>query len=117
MATKPLHRWTVQESNNITVYEEYKYQGLTANATSIASGDESADWSSNPAKEFTLTKVSGDDANTISLQLKVKGSYGDTIELLVSEFPLTIDKILVQQIRIATNQSDTDEVFRLLSFH
>ena len=109
--------FTVQEATNLKAYYDYKYEDVTINATSIGSGDESADWSASPAKEFTLTKKSGDDANTISLQLKIAGSYGDTIQFLLSDFPLTIDGVLVEQIRFATSDTATDEVLRLLSFH
>ena len=109
--------FTVQEATNSSAYYDYKQANVTINATDIASGDESADWSANPAKEFTITKVSGDDANTVSFKLKIDGSYGDTITYLLSEFPITIDKLSVQQIIFATSDTGTDEVVKILSFH
>ena len=109
--------FTVQEATNAAAYYTYKQANVTINATDIASGDESADWSANPAKEFTITKVSGDDANTVSFQLKINGSYGDTITYLLSDFPITIDKLLVEQIRFATDDTATDEIVKILSFH
>tara|TARA_Y100001938_G_C7821815_1_gene297004 strand:- start:149 stop:505 length:357 start_codon:yes stop_codon:yes gene_type:complete len=109
--------FTVQEATNSQAYYDYKQQNVTINATSIGSGDETADWANNPAKEFTITKVSGDDANTVTFQLKIAGSYGDSITYLLSEFPVTIDKILVDQIRFATSDTGTDEVVKILSFH
>ena len=109
--------FTVQEATNASAYYTYKQANVTINATDIASGDESADWSANPAKEFTITKVSGDDANTVSFQLKISGSYGDTITYLLSDFPITIDKLQVEQIRFATDDTTTDEVVKILSFH
>jgi len=109
--------WTVQEATNAQAYYDYKQANVTINATSIGSGDESADWTNSPAKEFTITKVSGDDANTVSFQLKISGSYGDTITYLLSDFPITIDKLQVEQIRFATSDSGTDEVVKILSFH
>jgi len=110
--------FTVQEATNAAAYYTYKQANVTINETDITgAGDESADWSANPAKEFTITKVSGDDANTVSFQLKIDGSYGDTITYLLSEFPVTIDKIVVQQIKFATSDTGTDEVVKILSFH
>ena len=109
--------WTVQESSNAQAYYDYKQANVTINATDIAAGDESADWTANPAKEITLTKKSGDDANTVSLKLKIDGSYGDTIQFLLSDFPLTIDGIVIQQIIFSTSDTGTNEVLRLLSFH
>ena len=109
--------WTVQEATNSAAYYDYKQANVTINSTDIASPDESADWTANPAKEFTITKVSGDDANSVSFQLKISGSYGDTITYLLSDFPITIDKLQVEQIRFATSDSATDEIVKILSFH
>ena len=117
MAYDATHGFTVQEATNLKVYQDYKYVDITINSTDIAAPDESADWSSNPAKEITLTKKSGDDANTVSLKLKINGEYGNTIQFLLSDFPLTIDGLLIQQIAFATSNTATDEVLRLLSFH
>ena len=109
--------FTVQEATNAAAYYTYKQANVTINATDISAGDESADWSANPAKEFTVTQVSGDDANTVSFKLKIDGSYGDTITYLLSEFPVTIDKLVVQQIIFSTSDTGTDEVVKILSFH
>ena len=109
--------FTVQEATNARAFYTYKYQLITVNETDIASPDESADWSNNPAKEIVLIKSTGDDANTISLKFKIDGSYGDTIQLLFSDFPLTIDGLSIQQVAFATSNSSTDELLRLLSFH
>ena len=109
--------WTVQEASNSTAYYDYKQANVTINATDVASGDESVDWTNNPAKEFTITKVSGDDANTVSFKLKIDGSYGDTITYLLSEFPVTIDKLVVPRIIFSTSDTGTDEVVKILSFH
>ena len=109
--------FTVQEATNSQAYYDYKQANVTINATDITAGDESADWSDNPAKEFTITKVSGDDANTVTFKLKIAGSYGDSITYLLSEFPITIDKLLVDQIIFATSDTTADEVVKILSFH
>ena len=109
--------FTVQEATNARAFYTYKYQLITVNETDIASPDERADWSNNPAKEIVLIKSTGDDANTISLKLKIDGSYGDTIQLLFSDFPLTIDGLSIQRVAFATSDTGTDELLRLLSFH
>ena len=116
--TKPLHKYTVAEASNLQVYEDYKSANVTINETDFSSsGDESVDWSANPAKEVTLTKVSGDDANTISIKLKISGTYGDTITFLMTDLPVTIDRLLIDQMAFSTSNSSTDEVVSLLSFH
>jgi len=117
MAYDATHGFTVQEATNLVVYNDYKYADITVNSTDIGSPDESADWDGEPAKEIILTKKSGDDANTVSIQLKVNGSYGNTIQFLLSDFPLTINGILIERVAFATSDTATDEVLRLLSFH
>ena len=115
MATKPLHRYTVAESNNLKVYEDYKAQEINcaANDTYV----ESADWGSTPAKSISIIPYTGDAAGVITLNLKIKGTYGDDIVMLFDDFPLTIDNILVDRIKIKTADSGTDEIFKVLSFH
>ena len=115
--TKPLHKYTVAEASNLQVYEDYKSANVTINETDIASPDESVDWSGNPAKEVTITKVSGDDANTISIKLKIGGSYGDTITFLMTDMPVTIDRLLIDRMAFSTSDTATNEVVSLLSFH
>ena len=109
--------FTVQEATNARAYYTYKYELITINSTDIASPDESTDWASNPAKEIVLIKSTGDDANVVDIQLKIDGSYGATIQVLFSDFPLTIDGLSIQQIAFATSDTGTNELLRLLSFH
>ena len=109
--------FTLQDATNARAFYTYKYQLITINSTDIASPDESADWSTNPAKEIVLIKSTGDDANVVDLQFKIDGSYGDTIQLKFSDFPLTIDGLSIQRVAFATSDTGTDELLRLLSFH
>ena len=51
------------------------------------------------------------------MNLKIKGTYGDDIVLLFNDFPITIDNLLVDRIKIKTADSTTDEIFKILSFH
>ena len=119
MATKPLHRYTVQESNNLQVYEDYKAEQVTLETAYGTTGDkgESEDWSANPAKEVMLIPYSTNDAtDQIKVKLKIKGTYGDEIILLYNDFPLTISNLLIDQVNMKSDEG-TDELFTIISFH
>ena len=119
MAPKPLHRYTVQESNNLQVYEDYKAEQVTLETAYGTTGDkgESEDWSANPAKEVMLIPYSTNDAtDQIKVKLKIKGTYGDEIILLYNDFPLTISNLLIDQVNMKSDEG-TDELFTIISFH
>ena len=118
MATNALHKFTVAESNNLQVYENYSSQQINCadNDTYV----ESTDWaggSDRKAKQVLIVPYTGDAAGVITLQLKINGSYGDPIVLLFNDYPLTIDNLLIDQLQLKTADSDTDEIFTVLSFH
>ena len=118
MATNPLHKFTVAESNNLQVYENYASEQLTCADNDTY--DESADWaggSDGRAKQVVIVPYTGDAAGVVTLQLKINGSYGDPIVLLFNDYPLTIDNLLIDQLKIKTADSTTDEIFTVLSFH
>ncbi len=117
MATKPINRYTVQEASNLLVYEDYKSVTVTVNATSIGSGDETTDWTGNPAKEVMIVFFSGQTGDTLSMKLKINGTYGDQIDILASSLPLTISGLLIDQIIFATDDTGTNEVVEVISFH
>ena len=123
MATKPLNRYTVQESNNLKVSETYLSQLITC-----ATDDtyvESTDWAGSttgPAKEVTIILKSGNGTDVITIALKIAGSYGDEIAILASSLPLTIDRLIIDRIKIKTADGSsgaggTDEVFSVMSQH
>ena len=119
MATKPLHRYTVAESNNLQVYEDYKAEQVTLETAYGTTGDkgESQDWTANPAKEVMLIPYSTNDATDIvTVKLKIKGTYGDEIILLYNDFPLTISNLLIDQVTMKSDEG-TDELFTIISFH
>ena len=65
---------------------------------------------------------SGDTDAVITIALKIAGSYGDEIAILSSSLPLTIDRLIVDRIKIKTDDgsgssSGTDEVFSIMSQH
>ena len=113
--TKPLHKYTVAEAGNLQVYEDYKSQEINCedNNTYV----ESADWADNPAKSITIIPYTGDADGVITFQLKIKGTYGDAIVCLFDDFPITIDNLMIDRLRIKTEHATTDEIFKILSFH
>tara|TARA_Y100000310_G_C20526226_1_gene736180 strand:+ start:440 stop:811 length:372 start_codon:yes stop_codon:yes gene_type:complete len=123
MATKPISKFTVQESNNLKVSETYLSQLITCSADDTYV--ESSDWASGstgPAKEVTIMLRTGDTTDVITIALKIAGSYGDGIAILASSLPLTIDRLLIDRIKIKTADgsgggSGTDEVFSIMSQH
>ena len=123
MATKPISKFTVQESNNLKVSETYLSQLITCSADDTYV--ESSDWaggSVGPAKEVTIMLRTGDSGAVITIALKIAGSYGDGIAILASSLPLTIDRLLVDRIKIKTDDgsgggSGPDEVFSVMSQH
>ena len=117
MATNPLHKFTVAEASNLLVYEDYKSETITVNATSIGSGDETTDWTANPAKEVMIVFFSGQSGDTLTIKLKINGTYGDPIDILASSLPFTISGLLIDQIIFATSDTGTNEVVEVISFH
>ena len=118
MATKPISKFTVQESNNLKVSETYLSQLITCSADDTYV--ESSDWASGstgPAKEVTIMLRTGDTTDVITIALKIAGSYGDGIAILASSLPLTIDRLLIDRIKIKTADSDVDEVLSIMSQH
>ena len=119
MATQPLYKYTVQESNNLQVYENYSSEQLTC-ATSYV--ELTTDWATSgdgPAKEILIVPYSTNDAtDVISLKLYINGEsdYGDEIKLLYNDYPLTVDGILIDRIEMKSDEG-TDEIFTIISFH
>ena len=116
MATNPLNKFTVAESSNLQVYENYSSEQITCATTYV----EGTNWISSgdgPAKEILIVPYSTNDAtDVITLQLKIGGSYGDEIKLLYNDYPLTISGLITDQIKMKSDEG-TDEIFTILSFH
>ena len=52
------------------------------------------------------------------MALKIGGSWGDDITVKFDDFPITINNLLIDQIRIeSSGGTSTAEVFEVLSFH
>ena len=116
MAIKSLHNFTVAESNNLLVYENYSAEQITCQ-TSYIEGTNWVTSGDGPAKEILIVPYStNDSSDVISLKLKINGSYGDEIKLLYNDYPLTVEGVLVEQIEMKSDEG-TDEIFTVLSFH
>ena len=127
--TKPLHKYTVAEASNLQVYENYSSETVTVdddaawNYSGGNQGDGVNDWTSSGdglAKEVNIIPVTGDNV-AIKLGLKINGSWGDDIQVLFDDFPITINNILIEQIRLQSASGTTGtvgaETFEVLSFH
>ena len=116
MATNPLNKFTVAESSNLQVYENYSSEQITC-GTSYVEGTNWVDSGDGPAKEILIVPYSTNDAtDVISLKLKISGTYGDEIKLLYNDYPLTISGLITDQIELKSDEG-TDEIFTILSFH
>ena len=119
MAYDATHGFTVQEATNLQVYNNYSFVTITVDDDDTVNNG--TDWLSSGdgvAKEVTIIPYSGDAAAVIKIWLKIAGSYGDAITVKFDDFPLTINGLLIDQIKIQSDSgSGTAEVFEVLSFH
>ena len=119
MATKPINKYSVQEASNLQVYENYSFLTITVDDDDTVNNG--TDWLTSgdgPAKEVTFIPISGTAGDTIIFELKIGGSWGDDITVLFDDFPITINNLLIEQIRIqSSGGTSTAEVFGVLSFH
>jgi hypothetical protein len=129
MATKPLHAYTVAESNNLQVYENYSYEVLNLVAEdSGAWGSATNITESNPAKEVVLIeKVAYESADEFYIVLNdavdandsttVDGTDSKVIIVPQEALPFTIKGMLITKLEIAVNDDDSSERLGVLAFH
>ena len=120
MATKPINKFTVQAATNLQVYENYSFVTITVDDDDTVNNG--TDWLSSGdgvAKEVTIIPYSGNAAAVITLELQINGSWGDDIVVLYDDFPMTINNLLIERIRIQSDSgtSGASEIFGVLSFH
>ena len=118
MAYDATHGFTVQEATNLQVYKNYSSLTITVDDDDTANNG--TDWLTSGdgvAKEVTFIPYSGDAANVIKIRLKIHGSFGDYIQLLFDDFPITINKLLIDQVEMQTSSGSTDEIFTVISYH
>ena len=129
MATKPLHAYTVAESNNLQVYENYSYEVLNLVAEdSGAWGSATNITESNPAKEVVLIeKVAYESADEFYIVLNdavdandsttVDGTDSKVIIVPQEALPFTIKGMLITKLEISVNDDDSSERLGVLAFH
>jgi|TARA_Y100000034_G_scaffold124786_1_gene173420 hypothetical protein len=121
MAYDARHGFTVQEATNLQVYNNYSSVTITVDDDNT--DNDGTNWLTSgdgAAKEVTFIPFSGDAAAVIKIWLKIAGSYGDAITVKFDDFPLTINGLLIDQIKIQSDTGSTGgtaEVFEVLSFH
>ena len=113
MANKPLHKYTVQESNNLQVYENYKCEVLTLDGTTAKT---TATWDT-PAKEVIIYSGVTADDDGITISLKVGGSHGDDIVISHDYLPFQVKGMLIEEVTLHGDGSGTDnDALTVLSF-
>ena len=129
MATKPLHSYTVAESNNLQVYENYSYEVLNLVAEdSGAWGSATNITETNPAKEIVLIeKVAYESADELYIVLNdaidanasttVDGTDSKVIIVPQEALPFTIKGMLITKLEISVNDDDNSERLGVLAFH
>ena len=119
MAYDATHGFTVQEATNLQVYNNYSFVTITVDDDDTVNNG--TDWLTSgdgPAKEVTFIPISGTAGDTIIFELKIGGSWGDDITVKFDDFPITINNLLIDQIRIqSSGGTSTAEVFGVLSLH
>ena len=131
MATKPLSKFTVAESNNLQVYENYSFQ--TIDTVAAASGA----WTSatniteaNPAKEILLIDVGSDvydaadriyivlnDAIDANSSTTVDGTDSKVIIIAGTSLPFTISGLLITKFEVSSAADTSNENLGVLAFH
>ena len=109
--------FTVQEAvNSADAYASYRCQILTLDGTDAKESD---DWAADaqPAKEVVLFSASNAaDDDGVTVNLKVGGSYGESIVIAHDNLPFTIKGILMDQGKLTGGSGDNDAI-TVLSFH
>ena len=117
----PESHWESITTNFESVSNQWEHL-ITDDEDGYAEGVNWVDSGDGPAKSVTITNYTGDSDSIIHLQLKIDGTYGDEIPLVFEDFPLTINKMLIDQVKLNTSDGSagaggTDEVFSVISYH
>ena len=113
--TRPLHKYTVQESNNLQVYEDYYYNELDISTSyqtlflnSTAGG---------VAKQVILYSIHTSTVIEATDILSIKLNDSSTvIKIRASMLPFTIDNIIINKIEVLTSEDDANETIAVLAF-
>ena len=129
MATKPLNAYTVQESNNLQVYENYSYEVLNVVAEDSGTWGGAANITeANPAKEVVLIEkvayestdefyIVLNDAIDANASTTVDGTDSKVIIIAGTSLPFTISGILVTKFEVSLAADTSNENLGVLAFH
>jgi len=125
MSIKPLHKYTFGESKNLQVYSNViSEETITLTDADVSGGvnvEESANWITSGdglAKKINILPVFGNGGDEIKLYLKINGSYGDAITTLFDNYPITIENLFIEQVKISSNDTtDGQEIFTIITYH
>ena len=131
MATQPLYKYTVRESNNLLVFEDYSFQTIdTVAAGSGAWTAASNITESNPAKEIILIDVGSDaydtadriyivlnDAIDANASTTVDGTDSKVIIIPGTSLPFTISGMIITKFEVALAADTSNENLGVLAFH
>ena len=131
MATKPISKFTVQESNNIQVYENYSFETLNTVQNDSGAWNAAANITgSNPAKEIVLIDVGStayeatdilyvilNDSIDANASTTVDGSDSKVIIIPQPMLPFTISNLLVTKFEVSCNDDNTNERLGVLALH
>ena len=116
---KTLNRYTVQESNNLQVYEDYyvtstdistSYQTVFLSTTAGAA-----------AKQIILTSagsavIESDDIISVVLNDEDDTAASKTIVFNGGSLPFTIDNMLITKVEVKTSDDDANETIGCIAF-
>tara|TARA_R100001530_G_scaffold30863_2_gene24325 strand:+ start:2806 stop:3153 length:348 start_codon:yes stop_codon:yes gene_type:complete len=112
---KTLNKYTVQESNNLQVYEDYYYNSVTL-TTSYQDLflDSTAGAAAKQVILYSVHTTAVIEATDI-LSIKLNGS-STVMQIRGSMLPFTIDNMVITQVEILTSDVDSNENIAVLAF-
>ena len=131
MATQPLYKYTVRESNNLLVFEDYSFQTIDTVAAGIGAWTAASNITeSNPAKEIILIDVGSDaydtadriyivlnDAIDANADTTVDGTDSKVIIIPGTSLPFTISGMIITKFEVALAADTSNENLGVLAFH
>ena len=119
MATKPLHKYTVQESNNLQVYEDYY-----VTSTDISTAFQTVfleTTAGGQAKQIILTSagsavIESTDIISVVLNNEDDSAASKTIVFNGGHLPFTIDNMIITKVEVKTSDDDANETIGCIAF-
>ena len=116
---KTLTRYTVQESNNLQVYEDYY-----VTSTDISTAYQTvflATTTGAPAKQIILTSagsavIESTDVISVVLNDEDDSAASKTIVFNGGSLPFTIDNMVITKVEVKTSDDDSNETIGCIAF-